>query len=149
MKVALSSVAFPEWTVGRVIDEAARVGYHAVELRTFGTDSTGLASDAARAGGVGSIAGDPLLTSAAKLKRLALDAGIDILSLASSISYDEPIFPPVVGRLRLDPTRSIASEVPMRAEARKTGTPAASCNRSSSEILVPRRGVFRPSGSKP
>ncbi|MFG0306391.1 MAG: sugar phosphate isomerase/epimerase family protein [Phycisphaerales bacterium JB040] len=108
MQVALSSVAYPELTLGRFIDEAARIGYHAVELRTFGTDSNGLASDAARAGGVGALSGDPLLTSASKLRRLALDAGLEVLSLASSIAFDEPIFPPVIGRLRPDLEESVA-----------------------------------------
>jgi len=123
MQVALSSVAFPEWTLGKVIREAARVGYHAVELRTFGTDSTGLASGAAHAGGVGAIAGDPLLTSADKLKRLAQDAGIEILSLASSIAYDEPIFPPVIGRLRLDLEESVARTKAIVEHATKAGVP--------------------------
>ncbi|MFT5423749.1 MAG: sugar phosphate isomerase/epimerase [Phycisphaerales bacterium] len=95
MKVAFSTIACPEWTLPRTIELAARLGYSGLELRTFGTGATELP-------------GDPMLTAPGKVRRLCADAGIEPLSLASSISYDEPIFPPVVGRLRGDLEKSVA-----------------------------------------
>lgn len=121
MKVALSSVAFPEWTMGRVIELAGRLGYHGVELRTFGTGSAGLVGGGAGDGAA--LAGDPMLTAPDKLKRLCLDAGIEPLILASSVSYDEPIFPPIVGRLRGDLEASVAATKSHVEFAAKCGMP--------------------------
>jgi len=110
MKVAFSTIACPEWTLPRAIELAARLGYGGLELRTFGTGATELP-------------GDPMLTAPGKVRRLCDEAGIEPLVLASSISYDEPIFPPVVGRLRGDLEKSVAETKSHVEYATKAGVP--------------------------
>lgn len=110
MKVAFSTIACPEWILPRAIELAARLGYSGLELRTFGTGATELP-------------GDPMLTAPGKVRRLCDDAGIEPLILASSISYDEPIFPPVIGRLRLDLEESVAETKSHVEFATKAGVP--------------------------
>ncbi|MFG0325909.1 MAG: sugar phosphate isomerase/epimerase family protein [Phycisphaerales bacterium JB037] len=84
IRPALSSVAFPEWTLDRVAEFAKRANYDAVELRTFGFGSTDLACD-------------PLLSDPIKTAQCFQEAGVGILSLATSLSFDKPVFPPIVG----------------------------------------------------
>lgn len=84
IRPALSSVAFPEWTLDRVAEFAGRANYDAVELRTFGFGSTDLACD-------------PLLADPGKIALRFREAGVGILSLATSLSFDKPVFPPIVG----------------------------------------------------
>ncbi len=94
IQIAFSTVACPEWTLERVASTASSLGYDAVELRTFGHASSHFACD-------------PALTGAAKVRRVFADAGVKIASLATSVSFHEPIWPPVVGRLIGDTTRSV------------------------------------------
>ncbi|RMH11535.1 MAG: hypothetical protein D6695_08990 [Planctomycetota bacterium] len=86
MKLAFSTVATPEWTLDRVIDFARRIDVNGIELRTFGDDSAHFTPD-------------PCLTSFPKIRRLMADAGVEPACLATSITFDEPVRPPVVGRL--------------------------------------------------
>lgn len=86
MKPAFSTVACPEWPLDKVADVAEAVGALGVELRTFGAGSTEFACD-------------PVLTSTDKVRQLFDKAGIVPCSLATSISFDEPIDPPVLGRV--------------------------------------------------
>lgn len=85
-KPAFSTLACPDWTLDQIAPAAARLGYEGVELRTFG-----------HAGGP--LAGDPALTDAGKATRLFQEAGVDVAGLATGIRFDDPIWPPVVGRL--------------------------------------------------
>ncbi len=94
IQIAFSTVACPEWTLERVASTASSLGYDAVELRTFGHASSHFACD-------------PTLTGAAKVRRLFADAGVKIACLATSVSFHEPIWPPVVGRLISDTTRTV------------------------------------------
>ncbi|MDX2145926.1 MAG: sugar phosphate isomerase/epimerase family protein [Planctomycetota bacterium] len=94
MKIALSSVVCPEWTLARLAQEAEALAIDAVELRTFGDDST-------------TIACDPFLTDPAKTRRLMQAAGLSIACIATGIHYDERITPPIVGRLLFDTERSV------------------------------------------
>lgn len=110
MKVAFSTVACPEWTMPRAIELAAKLGYSGIEFRTFGSGATELP-------------GDPMLTAPGKVRRLCDDAGVEPLILASSISFDEPIFPPVVGRLRGDLEKSVAATKSHVEFATKSGMP--------------------------
>lgn len=87
MKPAFSTVALPDWTLPRIAERARAWGFLGVELRTFGYGST-------------SIACDPALTAPAKVRGMFAKAGVSIASLGTSIRYDEPITPPVLGRLR-------------------------------------------------
>ncbi len=85
MKVAFSTVACPDWTLDRVMSFADEVEYDGVELRTFGWGSTGLACD-------------PALTDGEKVRRLALESGTHVMCLGTSVKFDDPIRPPVLGR---------------------------------------------------
>ena len=86
MKLAFSTVAMPTWTLPRVIDLASSAGYTGLEMRTFGhADQT--------------LACDPCHTGAAKVTDLLEDAGVAPVSVATSIRFDQVVFPPVVGRV--------------------------------------------------
>lgn len=94
MKLAFSTVACPEWTLDQVVSFAASSEYDGVELRTFGFGSS-------------KIACDPALTAASKLRALMDEAGVVGASLATGCRFDEPIFPPVIGRVISDTERSV------------------------------------------
>jgi sugar phosphate isomerase/epimerase len=94
MKPAFSTVACPEWTLSQVAERAQDFGFEAVELRTFGDHSTMFACD-------------PALTSGDKVRRLFGDRGVEVLSLASGVRFDEPIRPPVIGYAISDTERSV------------------------------------------
>lgn len=95
LKPAFSTVACPEWTLKQVADNALAFGFEAVELRTFG--------DASR-----QFACDPALTSDTKVREMFLNRGIEVLSLATGLRFDEPVWPPVIGLF------SDRSEAPIR-----------------------------------
>ncbi|CAG1007445.1 hypothetical protein PHYC_03433 [Phycisphaerales bacterium] len=105
MKPAFSTVALPDWTLPRLAERAETWGFLGVELRTFGFGST-------------QIACDPALTAPAKTRAMFTKSGVSMLSLATSIRYDEPITPPVIGRL-LDtekPVRETAGAVDLAVQ---------------------------------
>lgn len=91
---AFSTVACPEWTLEQVAAAAAALGWPAVELRTFGEGSREFASD-------------PALTAPEKVRRTFSAAGIDIAGLGTSCTFDDPIFPPVLGHVLLDTHREV------------------------------------------
>jgi len=86
MKPAFSTVACPEWTFERIATHAEKWGFLGVELRTFGYASTNFACE-------------PALTAPAKVRGLLERAGLELVSLATGIRYDDPITPPVLGML--------------------------------------------------
>ncbi len=95
LKPAFSTVACPNWTMREVARHAEEWGYEGVELRTFGDDSR-------------SFACDPALTDPAKTRAAYGERGLEILSLATSLSFDAPFAgPPVIGRALFDQDRSI------------------------------------------
>ena len=94
MKPAFSTVACPEWTFAKLAEHAERWGFLGCELRTFGYGATQFACD-------------PALTAPAKVRSLLGRAGVEIASLGTSIRYDEPISPPVIGHLTSDTERSV------------------------------------------
>ncbi|MEM9558762.1 MAG: TIM barrel protein [Planctomycetota bacterium] len=94
MKLAFSTVACPDWTLARVLESAAQWSFAGVELRTFGYGSTRTACD-------------PALTGGDKVADLFEDAGIEPAGLATGITYDEPVFPPVIGRAIGDFEKSV------------------------------------------
>lgn len=94
MKLAFSTVATPDWTLDRVLDFASRVDVDGVEFRTFGDDSSHFTPD-------------PCLSSFPKIRGMCAEAGIEPACLATSISFDEPVRPPIVGRLAGDYNRSV------------------------------------------
>jgi sugar phosphate isomerase/epimerase len=93
-KTAFSTIACPEWTLDRVTRVAAEAGYDGVELRTFGFAGTELACD-------------PALTAPEKVRRLFRDHGSEISCLATSVAFDEPIRPTVIGHVISDTQKSI------------------------------------------
>jgi len=85
MKIAFSTVACPDWTLERVMSFADEVEYQGVELRTFGWGGTDLACE-------------PALTDPKKIRRLAIESGTHVMSLGTSLRFDAPVWPPVIGR---------------------------------------------------
>src|SRR5690606_1814955 len=92
IKPAFSTVACPDWTLERVFRTAAEYGYEGVELRTFGFGSTCVACDPAR-------------TATEKIQALSEETGVRIATLATGISFEAPIRPPVIGRVISDTER--------------------------------------------
>jgi sugar phosphate isomerase/epimerase len=84
MKVAFSTIACPDWTLEHVMSFADEVEFDGVELRSFGWSGSDLACD-------------PALTDAAKVRRLAIESGTHVMCLGTSLKFDDPIWPPVVG----------------------------------------------------
>ncbi len=94
MKPAFSTVSCPEWSLLQVAERAQANGFEAVELRTFGDASTKFACD-------------PALTRGDKVRRIFRDRGIEVLSIASGVRFDEPVSPPVIGFAVSDTERSV------------------------------------------
>lgn len=94
MKPAFSTVACLDWTLERVAAFAESVGALGVELRSFGTGSTQAACD-------------PTLTSPEKVRRLFDRAGCAIACIGTSVRFDAPINPPVLGRALCDTEKSV------------------------------------------
>lgn len=94
MKTAISSIACPDRTLAEVVALARSLDINGVELRTFGDDSAHFAAD-------------PCLTSFPKVRRLFQEAGIEAACLATSVRFDAPISPPIIGRVIGDPNRSV------------------------------------------
>ncbi|MCE7972794.1 MAG: sugar phosphate isomerase/epimerase [Leptolyngbya sp. PLA1] len=86
MRFAFSTVAFPNWTLGRIAGQAKEWGYEGIELRTFGHGSTTLACD-------------PALTAPAKVRGMLAAAGLQPCCLATSARFDDPVTPPVIGHV--------------------------------------------------
>ncbi|MDQ7014033.1 MAG: sugar phosphate isomerase/epimerase family protein [Planctomycetota bacterium] len=85
MKIAFSTVACPDWTLERVMSFADDAEYQGVELRTFGWSCTDFACD-------------PALTDSTKVRRLAIESGTHVMCLGTSLRFDAPVWPPVMGR---------------------------------------------------
>lgn len=94
MKIAFSTVACPEWTLEHVASKAREWGHQGVELRTFGYGSKQFACD-------------PALTAPKKIRAMFDAAGVEVVSLATSIRFDEPISPPVLGNVFGDNEKSV------------------------------------------
>lgn len=86
MKLAMSTVACPDWTLEQVASFAEEAGYQGVELRTFGSGSTQFACD-------------PALTDPEKVRRLFAPTGCSVACIATSTGYDQPISPPGIGHI--------------------------------------------------
>lgn len=94
IKPTLSTVACPDLPLRDVPGLAERLGFEAVELRTFGADSRRFACD-------------PALSAEEKTRTLFATRGVEILSLATSCRFDATIFPPVIGFAISDTERSV------------------------------------------
>lgn len=94
IKPAFSTVACPDWTLGRVAASARQYGFESVELRTFGPASS-------------KIACDPALTSVEKVRTMFAGSGVEVACLGTSVSFEEPIMPPVIGAAFGDTERTV------------------------------------------
>ncbi|MCA9312117.1 MAG: sugar phosphate isomerase/epimerase [Phycisphaerales bacterium] len=81
-------MACPEWTLEHVATAAAEHAFVGVGLRTFGH-------------GASQMACDPALTDAGKVGTIFRRAGVTIAGLATGARLDAPVFPPVIGDLRI------------------------------------------------
>lgn len=86
IKACFSTVACHDWTLDRVIELASQWGACGIELRTSGT-------------GANQFACDPVLTSEVKIRAMHARAGVEPVCLATPIRFDEPVRPPVIGRV--------------------------------------------------
>jgi sugar phosphate isomerase/epimerase len=91
---SLSTVACPHLTIAAAARLAGEAGYDALELRTFGAGSTGFACD-------------PALTDESKVRGLLAAEGICCSSVATGVTLDQPIWPPIIGRALFDQERSV------------------------------------------
>jgi sugar phosphate isomerase/epimerase len=89
MKIAFSTIACPSWTLSDAVSKAAEYGYLGLEMRSFHDHR----DQALR------VASDPLAMDPDEIASLFDDAGIDGVSFATSVRYDKPINPPVIGRI--------------------------------------------------
>lgn len=96
---AFSTVACPTLTLMQVADLAASAGYLAIELRTFGVGSRRFACD-------------PALSDPSKVRRIFESRGVRIAGIATGESFDQRVFPPVMGNVFND------YEGPVRAAKR-------------------------------
>ena len=106
MKPAFSTVACPEFTLRSATILAEELGYLGLELRTFGDDSRGFASD-------------PALTDSSRVRTILHDAGVDPACLATHITFDEPVDPPLLGHVIADaqkPVRLARSAIGLAAQ---------------------------------
>ncbi|MCB9846277.1 MAG: sugar phosphate isomerase/epimerase [Phycisphaeraceae bacterium] len=94
MRSAFSTIACPEWSLSKVAQVAGRARFHAVELRTFGFGPSQLVCE-------------PAHTDPAKTAGLFHARGVAIHSLATSLTFDDPIRPPVLGRVLMDQERAV------------------------------------------
>ena len=94
MKFAFGTVACPHWTHERVASFVRESGYDGVELRTFLDTPERIVCE-------------PALTGGRKLREMFADAGAAVSSLATSVSFDEAILPPVIGRAVIDTEKSV------------------------------------------
>lgn len=107
MKFAFSTVACPTWTLDRAIALARRAGFGGVDLRTLGHADPTLACD-------------PCHTDGGKVRGWCADAGVEVSGIATSISFDAPVWPPVIGRALGDfdkPVRETKSMVDVARDA--------------------------------
>jgi len=87
LRFAFSTVACPTWTLDRVASFARECGFTGVELRTLGHGSSQLACD-------------PALTAGEKVRSIFASEGVAVAGVGTSCRFDEPITPPVLGRLK-------------------------------------------------
>jgi len=91
MKPAFSTIACPDWTLDRIVPFARDAGYAGVELRSFGQTGGGQSGS--------DLACEPCFTGAQKLRELFEHQGVEPACIATSIRYDQIVFPPIIGRV--------------------------------------------------
>lgn len=89
IRPAFTSTSFPDWTLEKLSAVAAAAGFEAVELRTEGP-------------GARTLSCDPALTSERKVRSMFPGRGVEVEMLATSLRFDAPVLPPVIGRVISD-----------------------------------------------
>jgi sugar phosphate isomerase/epimerase len=93
-KTAFSTVACPDWLMANAARAAGEWGYEGLELRTFGSGATQFACD-------------PFLTDPAKTRAILREHGVEAAVLATGVSFDTPVKPPVIGFAFTDVERTV------------------------------------------
>ncbi|GJM19605.1 MAG: hypothetical protein DHS20C14_18180 [Phycisphaeraceae bacterium] len=107
MRFAFSTVACPSWTLESVARLARDTGFSGVELRTLGHADPTLACD-------------PCHTAGEKIRETFDEVGVDVVGIATSIRYDQRVWPPIAGRAFQDfdkPVRETRSMIEVAAGA--------------------------------
>lgn len=99
MKPAFSTIACPDWTLDRIVPLAREAGYAGVELRSFGSTGGGQSGS--------NLACEPCYTGAEKLRDMFEHNGVEPACIATSIRYDQIVFPPIIGRVICDFERPV------------------------------------------
>lgn len=92
MKIAFSTIACPSWTLTEAVSKASELGYLGLEMRSF-HDKRDKRDQSV------SIASDPFSMAPEEITAIFDDAGVEPVSFATSVRYDKPIHPPVIGRI--------------------------------------------------
>jgi fatty-acyl-CoA synthase len=115
MKPAFSTIATPDWTFDRIATLANEAGYTGVELRSFGQTGGGQSGS--------DLTCEPCYTGADKLREMFEHRGVEMSCIATSIRYDRPVFPPVIGYAITDTERAIRETKRAVATAAALGSP--------------------------
>ncbi|MEM8756784.1 MAG: sugar phosphate isomerase/epimerase family protein [Planctomycetota bacterium] len=94
MDFSCSTVACPTLPLRKAVELVESAGFDGIELRTFGSQPRAFASD-------------PALSAPDKIRALIDGSGIDCSSVATGVTFDAPIWPPVVGRAIADQEQSV------------------------------------------
>ncbi len=84
LRPSMSSLACPTWTLDRVAEAARDMGFLAVELASFGFGTSPLACE-------------PAHTCPRKTLTTFDEAGVAVSSIATTLRFDAPVRPPVLG----------------------------------------------------
>jgi fatty-acyl-CoA synthase len=112
MKIAFSTVCCPELSVEDAVASAARWGFQGLEMRL-----------APNGVGANRFACDPMQIDARVLHDLFEDAGVDPVGLATGITYDKQVWPPVVGRLFMSEEIGVPETKAAVEQAAEAGIP--------------------------
>ncbi|MBU6414525.1 MAG: sugar phosphate isomerase/epimerase [Planctomycetes bacterium] len=93
MKVSFSTISCPEATLSQIAAMGEQGGFAGVELRSFGVAGSTIASE-------------PFLTDAAKLRRIMTNAGLSVTCIATGLAFDRAI-DPALGRTFLDTEQAV------------------------------------------
>jgi len=86
MKIAYSTTVCPGWSLDQAIDAATELGYLGLEMRAFLEPEPAMMCD-------------PMRLDSAEVRAKFDHAGMIPVSLATSVRFDKPIFPPVIGHV--------------------------------------------------
>ncbi len=112
MKIAFSTVCCPELSVEDAVASAARWGFQGLETRLVPSGP-----------GASALNCDPMSIPPGELHDLFEDAGVDPVGLATGITFDKQVWPPVVGRLFQSEEIGVPETKAVVAHAAEAGIP--------------------------